>query len=180
MSWSTGCIVYPKLWLKGAIFQPVLQDGTGNLSWAFLAWAWAQFKGGMSIMSTQASPSMQKVTQPALPLHRADKRAGGDGIRRVWMVPLRGVLNPARSCPTSLSGRHSPASERRFGLEITAGGSKQYSSAGEHGWNLTRVAWCWCSAGRMERIVCSWSCSFCFICITETSPGLTRKVLGLG
>lgn len=79
MSWSTGCIVYPKLWLKGAIFQPVLQDGTGNLSWAFLAQAWAQFKGGMSIMSTQASPSMQKVTQPALPLHRADKRAGGMG-----------------------------------------------------------------------------------------------------
>lgn len=58
MSRGTGCIVYPGLWLKGAIIQPVLQDGTENLSWAFLAWAWAGFKGGMSIMSSEVSPGM--------------------------------------------------------------------------------------------------------------------------
>lgn len=65
MNRSTGCIVCPGLWLKGAIFQPVLQDGTRNLSWAFLAWAWAGFKGGMSIMSSEVFPSMQNVTQQA-------------------------------------------------------------------------------------------------------------------
>lgn len=58
MNRSTGCIVYPALWLKGAIFQSVLQDGMGNLSRAFLAWAWAGFKGGMSIMSSEVSPGM--------------------------------------------------------------------------------------------------------------------------
>lgn len=58
MNQSTACIVYPGLWLKGAIFQPVLQDGTGNLSWAFLAWARAGFKGGMSIMSSEGTPGM--------------------------------------------------------------------------------------------------------------------------
>lgn len=67
MSRGTGCIVYPGPWLKGAIIQPVLQDGTGNLSWAFLAWTWAGFKGGMSIMSSEVSPGMQKVTQHARP-----------------------------------------------------------------------------------------------------------------
>jgi len=58
MNPSTGCIVYPRLWLKGAIFQPVLQDGMRNLSWAFLAWAWPGFKEGMSIMSSEVSPGM--------------------------------------------------------------------------------------------------------------------------
>lgn len=80
MSHGTGCIVYPGLWLKGAIIQPVLQDGTGNLSWAFLAWAWAGFKGGMSIMSSEVSPGMWKVTQHARPpaaMQSQQKSQGG-------------------------------------------------------------------------------------------------------
>lgn len=67
MNQSTSCIVYPEVWLKGAIFQPVFQDGTRNLSQAFLASAWDQFKGGMSIMSFEISWCMEKVTQQAQP-----------------------------------------------------------------------------------------------------------------
>lgn len=164
MSRSTGCIVYPKLWLKGAIFQPVLQDGTGNLSWAFLARAWAQFKGGMSIMSTQASPSMQKVTQPALPLHWADKRAGGGGDQKGLTGASQRCAQPCQQLSHILAGQAQsstaqklcwsleaekhPLPERRFWSEIMAGGSEQDSSAGEHGWNLPRVAQCWCLSGR--------------------------------
>lgn len=114
MNQSTGCIVYPRLWLKGAIFQSVLQDGTGNLSWAFLAWVRPQFKGGMSIMSSQVSPRMQKVTQPVPPLHRVNKRAGREGNgeapsgcqREVLQQPscsLGDVHNPRRNNPC-----HSP------------------------------------------------------------------------
>lgn len=86
MNLSTGCIVYPGLCLEGAIFQPVLQDGTRNLSWAFLAWAWAGFKGGMSIMSSEVSSGMSKVTQPArLPTAMRSQQkswAVGEGIRK--------------------------------------------------------------------------------------------------
>lgn len=98
MNQSTGCIVYPRLWLKGAIFQSVLQDGTGNLSWAFLAPVRAQFKGGMSIMSSQVSPRMQKVTQPALPLHRVNKRAGRGG-NGVAPSGCQGEVLQQPSCP---------------------------------------------------------------------------------
>lgn len=48
----------------------------------------------------------------------------------------------------SLEAEKHPLPERRFWLEIVAGGSEQDSSAGEHGWNLPRVAQCWCLSGR--------------------------------
>lgn len=111
MNLRTGCIVYPGLCLEGAIFQPVLQDGTRNLSWAFLAWAWARFKGGMSIMSSEVSSGMSKVTQPArLPTAarpcEANKRAGLLGREsgrpvRVWLS--REALGSSHEFPDALN-----------------------------------------------------------------------------
>lgn len=124
MSRGTGCIVYPGPWLKGAIIQPVLQDGTGNLSWAFLAWAWAGFKGGMSIMSSEVSPGMQKVTQHARPpatMQRQQKSWGEPGGAVRDLGHGSGHFPQQPSCPL----------EARSGTSYTMNVLNQSSDTGQ-------------------------------------------------
>lgn len=149
MSRSTGCIVYPKLWLKGAIFQPVLQDGTGNLSWAFLARALGSVQRGNvhHVNSSIPQHAESHAASTAAALNR--QKSWGEGNQKGLTGASQRCAQPCQEMSHILAGQaQSPAaqklrwslkaekhllSERRFWLEIMAGGSKQDSSMGEHG-----------------------------------------------
>lgn len=71
MELSTCCIVYQAVWLKGAISQSAVQDGTGNPSRAFPTQAWDRFKEALATATTLLSAWRKSRSPPV-----SDGRAG--------------------------------------------------------------------------------------------------------
>lgn len=83
MNLSTGCIVYAGFWLEGAIFQPVLQDGTGNLSRPFWHGPGLGSKGECPSCHLKYPSACRKSRSKhgCLPLPKTNNRAGRREVR---------------------------------------------------------------------------------------------------